>query len=89
MVGWMTKDLGKFKEITLFHENRKQKLIDAIAHENAEIQRFSMCPAREIYTDSMPDIFNQRVSLTDYKLNTNVWRRSSKRKISLPKKSTE
>lgn len=41
MVGLMNKDLGKFKEVTLFHSNRKQKLIDAIAHENAEIQRFS------------------------------------------------
>lgn len=49
MVGWMTKDLGKFKEITLFHENRKQKLIDAIAHENAEIQRFSMCIRETCY----------------------------------------
>ncbi|KAI0083992.1 HEC/Ndc80p family-domain-containing protein [Irpex rosettiformis] len=41
MVGWMTKDLGKFKELAVFHENRKQKLIGGIAHENAEIQRFS------------------------------------------------
>ncbi|KAI0340605.1 hypothetical protein BDW22DRAFT_386897 [Trametopsis cervina] len=33
---------AKFEEVALFHESRKNKLIDAIAHENAEIQHFTM-----------------------------------------------
>lgn len=41
MTGYMIRDKAKFKEITLFHENRKQKLIDTIAHEKTEIQYLS------------------------------------------------
>jgi hypothetical protein len=41
MTGYMIRDKAKFKEITLFHENRKQKLLDTIAHEKTEIQYLS------------------------------------------------
>lgn len=40
---YMIKDKAKFEEVTLFHENRKQKLIDAIAHENKEIEHHRRC----------------------------------------------
>lgn len=39
----MIKDKAKFEEVTLFHENRKQKLIDAIAHEKNEIEHLCAC----------------------------------------------